>query len=101
MNSESKPKPVAIALLILRLFVGSRLIYGVLDNIISWRQMNEFASFLTSHGFPFPLIAAISSVYAQFIAGFCVLIGFKTKFFSIIMVFNLWSSISFRASKSR
>jgi putative oxidoreductase len=78
----------SIGLLILRLFVGLRLIYGVIDNILSWDRMLEFEGFLSKVGFPFPLVCAVVSVYAQFFAGVLFIIGWKTRYAALLMIFN-------------
>jgi len=78
----------AIGLLILRLFIGLRLIYGVIDNIISWEQMVEFSKFLTTHGFPMPLVSAVVSVYVQFIGALLMLVGYKTRLAALVLVVN-------------
>jgi putative oxidoreductase len=78
----------SIGILILRLFVGFRLIYGVIDNILSWERMLEFEGFLTKVGFPFPLVCAVVSVYAQFIAGVLYIIGWKIRYAALLMIFN-------------
>jgi putative oxidoreductase len=78
----------SLGILILRLFVGIRLIYGVIDNILSWDRMLEFEGFLTKVGFPFPLLCAVVSVYAQFIAGVLYIIGWKIRYAALLMIFN-------------
>jgi putative oxidoreductase len=78
----------SLGIFILRLFVGFRLIYAVIDNILSWDRMLEFEGFLTKVGFPFPLVCAIVSVYAQFIAGVLYIIGWKIRYAALIMIFN-------------
>ena len=35
-----------IGIFILRIFIGSRLLYGVIDNVLSWERMIEFSIFL-------------------------------------------------------
>lgn len=82
-----------IALLIVRLAFGTRLIYGTIDNIVSWERMLEFSSFLEVNGFPLPLVSAIVSVYAQFLAGLCWILGFKVKEASAIMILNFLVAI--------
>ena len=82
-----KPNP-ALGLLLLRSFIGTRLLYGVVDNIFSWEQMLEFSEFLSAHGFPFPLISAVVSVYIQFFGGLFILLGFKTRLAAVILVIN-------------
>src|SRR5690606_13043199 len=77
-----------IGLLLLRIFIGLRLVYGVFDNVISWDKMLEFADFLDANEFPVPTISAVTSVYAQLISGLFILIGFKVRPASLIMVVN-------------
>ncbi|MGV3658458.1 MAG: DoxX family protein [Chitinophagaceae bacterium] len=74
--------------LLLRIFIGTRLLYGVVDNIASWEKMQEFASFLKTYDFPFPIFSAIVSVYAQAIAGLLLIIGYKTRWAALTMVVN-------------
>ena len=84
-----------IGILLLRLFIGVRLCYGVIDNIVSWDQIIEFSKFLETHGFVFPTANAILSVYAQFICSVCILFGYKIRIASLIMVFNFLVAILF------
>ena len=75
-------------LLILRVFLGIRLLYGVQDNILHWHHMKTFEVFLADHQFPLPLVSAIVSVYAQAIAGVLFLIGWQVRWAALVMVFN-------------
>jgi putative oxidoreductase len=77
-----------IGMLLFRLFVSVRLIYGVIDNVLHWDRMIEFSRFLKSYGFPMPLFCAVLSVYAQLIGGLLILIGWKTRFASVIIIIN-------------
>jgi putative oxidoreductase len=77
-----------IGVLLLRIFIGLRLIYGVQDNILSWSRMLEFRDFLQKFHFPFPIIAAVISVYAQFVTAVMILIGWNTRYAAIILVIN-------------
>lgn len=77
-----------IGILLLRLFVGVRLIYGVFDNVISWEHMIKFRDFLQQFQFPLPLIAAIISVYAQLIAGIMFIVGWKVRYAALLMIIN-------------
>lgn len=77
-----------LGILFLRLFVGLRLFYGVIDNVLSWDRMMEFSEFLHGQGFPLPLVSAVVSVYAQFICSIFILIGYKIRFASFIMIAN-------------
>jgi putative oxidoreductase len=77
-----------IGVLLLRIFIGLRLIYGVQDNILSWSRMLEFRDFLQKFHFPFPIIAAVISVYAQFVTAVMILIGWNTRYAAIVLVIN-------------
>ena len=77
-----------ISVLLIRLAFGFRLIYGTADNLISMERMLEFRDFLQAHGFPFPLVSAVVSVILQFLAGVSWVIGYKVRWFSLLMVFN-------------
>lgn len=57
------------ALLLLRLYLGGFLIWGVWDNITSAARMAEFEAFLTSLNCPMPALAAPVSVWAQLLVG--------------------------------
>jgi len=80
-------------LLLFRLFIGVRLLYGVLDNILSPARMQEFATFLKAHYFPYPLVAAQVSVYAQALAGLLIILGFKVRWAAVLMVINFLVAI--------
>lgn len=73
---------------LLRIFIGARLIYGVWDNIISWDHMLRFKEFLATNNFPMPLVCAVTSVYAQFICGILLIIGWKTRWAAVAMMIN-------------
>jgi putative oxidoreductase len=77
-----------LGVLFLRIFVGLRLIYGVIDNIFSWEKMIEFSQFLKNFGFPLPLFSAALSVDCQLIAGMMILIGFRIRLAPIVMIIN-------------
>jgi putative oxidoreductase len=71
------------ALLLLRLFVGLFLVWGVWDNITSTTRMHEFAAFLGKHGFPSPQIFAPVSVYLQLAIGAGFMLGLFTRWAGI------------------
>ena len=77
-----------LGLLLLRLFIGIRLIYGVMDNILHWDRMIEFKTFLAQFHFPLPLVSAIVSVYAQLLAGIMFVLGWKIRYAAILMIIN-------------
>lgn len=76
------------AAIFIRLIVGIHLIIGVQDNILSWDQMIEFSDFLAHFGFPFALLSAIISVYAQFICAVLYVIGWKVRYAALVMIVN-------------
>ncbi len=84
-----------IGLLLLRLFIGARLLYGVLDNILSWERMTEFSQFLEANQFPFPLASAVLSVYAQFLCSVMILAGYKIRLASSLMIINFIIALVF------
>lgn len=73
---------------LLRLFVGFRLLVGVIDNTISWSRMLEFRDFLQLFGFPAPLVCAIVSVYAQAIAALLIIGGIYFRYAALLMILN-------------
>ncbi|MBC7828076.1 MAG: DoxX family protein [Chitinophagaceae bacterium] len=73
---------------LLRLFIGLRLIYGVQDNVLHWEHMLRFRDFLKTFHFPFPLICAIASVYLQLIAGIMIVLGWRIRYASLLMIIN-------------
>ena len=77
-----------VGILIIRVFLGLRLIYGVIDNILSWERMMEFSKFLQSNGFNMPTIFAVLSVYAQFFCAILIIIGYRTRLASFILIIN-------------
>jgi putative oxidoreductase len=81
------------AILLLRLFTGIRLIYGVMDNVVSWKHMEAFRDFLSANHFPFPMVCAVISVYAQLLAGLMFIAGFKIRIAAILMIINFTVAI--------
>lgn len=82
-----------IGLLLLRLFIGFRITYGVADNVFSWDHMLGFNKFLEANGFPFPLASAMLSVYAQFLAGLMIVSGYMIRLAALAMVINFLVAI--------
>lgn len=81
------------AALFLRLIIGSFIIWGVQDNVFSYKQMEEFAHFLGARGVPFPLFAAFLSAYTQFVCGICILLGAFVRLISIPFIINFIAAI--------
>lgn len=85
MNSDTLK---SLSLLLIRIAFGSRLIYGVIDNVLSWERMLEFEAFLSASGFPIPIVCAVVSVYLQLLAGISWLIGYQVKYSAMLMIGN-------------
>ncbi len=81
------------AAIFLRLLIGSFLIWGVQDNILSSERMREFEHFLAAKGVPLPLVAAHVSVYAQFISGLSILLGAFVRLTSLLLIINFIAAI--------
>jgi putative oxidoreductase len=72
------------ALLLLRVFVGLFLIWGVWDNITDSARMKEFAAFLAKNDFPSPEILAPVAVYLQLLVGLGFVLGLFTRWAGIV-----------------
>ena len=81
------------ALLLLRLVVGSFLIWGVLDNILSAERMAEFEAFLGHHGFLMPALMAQLSVWAQFLVGCGFVLGLLSRWAGLLCAANFLVAI--------
>ena len=90
-NPESRS--AGYGLLLFRLLISARLIYGVLDNILSWKQMVEFEHFLAARGVPFPLLGAILSVCVQFICGVLYLLGAACRLTGFLLIVNFVAAL--------
>jgi putative oxidoreductase len=76
------------ALLLLRMFVGLFLIWGVWDNVTSPERMAEFADFLAKHKFSQPKLLAPLSVYLQLAIGIGFVLGLFTRWAGIFCAIN-------------
>ncbi len=76
------------ARLLLRVYLGGFLIWGVWDNIVSAERMTEFAGFLTAINCPMPAIAAPVSVWAQFVVGLLLIPGLLTRWAGLLLAVN-------------
>ena len=81
-------------LLLLRLYLGGFLIWGVWDNIVSPERMAEFAGFLTAIGSPMPDLAAPVSVWAQFLVGALLIPGFLTRWAGLLLALNFLVAVA-------
>lgn len=87
-------------LLLLRLMIGSFLVWGVLDNITSAAHMKEFEDFLRHFGFPYPPVMARLSVWAQFFVGVSFILGLLIRWGGIICAINFAVAIVMVDSQS-
>lgn len=82
------------ALLLLRVFVGLFLIWGVWDNITDPARMREFAEFLRTHHFASPELLARISVYVQLAVGLCFILGLFTRWAGLLCALNFIVAIA-------
>lgn len=82
------------ALLLMRLFVGLFLVWGVWDNITDTARMHEFVEFLRQHGFPSPRLLAPVSVYLQLVVGVGFILGLFTRWAGILCVIHFAVAIA-------
>lgn len=76
------------ALLLMRVFVGLFLIWGVWDNLTDPARMREFVEFLRKFHFASPEILARVSVYTQFLVGVAFILGLFTRWAGILCAIN-------------
>jgi len=76
------------AFLLLRLYLGGFLIWGVWDNITSAERMAEFQAFLAGLDCPWPEVAAPVSVWAQFLVGGLLIPGLLTRWAGLLLAVN-------------
>jgi putative oxidoreductase len=81
------------SLLLLRVFVGLFLIWGVWDNVTSPQRMHEFQEFLGKHGFTMPALMAPLSVYTQLLVGVAFVLGLFTRWAGILCAVNFVAAI--------
>lgn len=72
-------KGEAITLAVMRIATGIFLIYGVIDNILDPRRMQEFIAFMRAAGFATPDFWAPFSVYTQLLAGLMLVTGLGVR----------------------
>ena len=82
------------ALLLLRLYLGGFLIWGVWDNIVSPERMAEFAQFLAVIGSPAPELAAPISVWTQFLVGALLIPGGLTRWAGLLLALNFLVAVA-------
>ena len=80
-------------LLLMRVFVGLFLVWGVWDNVTSREQMQEFAQFLAKHGFPAPRLLAPVSVYLQLAIGVAFVLGLFARWAGLLCAIHFGVAI--------
>jgi putative oxidoreductase len=90
---SSESRFAGYGMLLFRVLISVRLIYGVQDNMFSWKQMVEFEHFLAARGVPFPLLGAILSVYVQFICGILYLLGAACRLTGFLLIVNFVAAL--------
>jgi putative oxidoreductase len=73
-----------LAVLLMRVFVGLFLVWGVWDNVTSGERMREFADFLAKYHFPSPGLLARVSVYLQLAIGLAFVTGLLTRWAGLL-----------------
>lgn len=73
---------------LLRLAFGIQLIYYTQDNVFHYERMQEFAKYLDKLNFPIPLVMASVSVYAEFIGGILMILGWQTRWVGAVLTVN-------------
>jgi putative oxidoreductase len=93
LKTSALEKYKEYGVIFIRLIVGFHLVYGTQDNVFSYARMEEFASFLSVRGVPFPLASAFLSAYAQFICGILFIVGLATRYAAVVMVVNFIAAL--------
>ena len=87
LNSLARFRDVGV--LILRLAFGFQLVNVSYPYFFSQDQkIPEFVTYLTTLGFPFPVVGAYLSVYTEFIGGILLLLGLWTRWTAMLLVIN-------------
>lgn len=81
-------KRIAYANILVRIIVAWRCIVPAWLFISGAKPTDKFVQLLTSLHFPFPVISAYVSVYAQFICGALILLGLWTRAAAIISIIH-------------
>lgn len=82
------------AFLLLRLYLGGFLVWGVWDNITSAERMAEFQDFLTALNAPMPALAAPVSVWAQLLIGVLLIPGLLTRWAGLLLSLNFLVAVA-------
>src|SRR5205809_3078804 len=83
-----------LALLLMRVFVGLYLVWGVWEHVSSAEHMKEYVQFLGDHGFPSPLLLAPVSVYLQLAIGIAFVLGLFTRWAGLLCAIHFGVAIA-------
>lgn len=86
-----KGKPFSIALL--RVVIGIRLIAGTWLFVIQGKPVQGVIDFFLSLSLPVPAVSAYLSIYAQFVCGLMLVVGWFTRQAGLIIFFNFTVAI--------
>lgn len=81
-------------LLLLRIFVGSFLVWSVWSSVTSLEHMHEYEEYLGEHGFSSPRLLAPVSVYLQLAVGICFVLGVFTRWAGLLCALHFIVAIA-------
>src|SRR4051812_33418309 len=81
-------------LLLLRLFVGLFLVWGVWGDVSSGEHLDQYAQFLGKHGFPSPQLLAPFSAYLQLLIGAAFILGLLTRWAGLLCALHFCVAIA-------
>ena len=78
-----------VGVLILRLAFGFQLVkVSYLNALFPAENIPEFVNYLTTLGFPFPIIGAYLASYTEFFGGILLVLGLFTRWAAIALIIN-------------
>lgn len=81
-----KGKPYSI--LLFRIIIGWRLMAGTWPYVSAAKPVDEVIQFFQSLSLPWPALSAHVSLYAQFVGGVLLLIGWQTRSTAFVLFIN-------------
>jgi uncharacterized membrane protein YphA (DoxX/SURF4 family) len=75
-----------IALLVLRIFLGLRLIVSGLLRFIQWERMENLSRFLQDYNMPSPLAVSITAMIVLVVSGISLMLGWQTWLFMFLLL---------------
>ncbi len=86
--------------LLMRLVLGTAMLYNGWDKVVppggfhghnTFSAVNHFSRFVAGLGLPYWLGAV--SAFAEFMGGFCLLLGLFTRFFAFLIAINMFVAL--------